>query len=203
MMRGISLVFLCIGMACAGAAAAESLILVATPQLRNPLYGRTVLVVSSFGERQHFGFIVNRPLDTSLGKIFPNHPPSQKVAKPVFLGGPTDVAAIFALVAGDEAPGEGCVSISPGLFAVFHRNTLDRVIEANPARARFFAGLVVWRPGELQHELARGAWYVLPADAQLALREPGGLWEELVVRSVRASELHSTAIRDAPAAGRR
>jgi putative transcriptional regulator len=64
------------------------------------------------------------------------------------------------------------------------------VIENEPTHARFVAGLVAWRSGELQEEIKRGAWYVLAADAALVLRKPEGLWEELV----RRAELQANGI---------
>jgi putative transcriptional regulator len=71
----------------------------------------------------------------------------------------------------------------PGLFAVIDAGTVDKVIETNADDTRFLMGLVVWRPGELQREIDIGAWYVLDSDSELALRDPKGLWEELVLRS--------------------
>ena len=60
---------------------------------------------------------------------------------------------------------------------------MDRIIESEADHARFVAGLVLWRPGELADEIEQGAWYVLEPDAQTAMRKPEGLWEELVRRS--------------------
>jgi putative transcriptional regulator len=177
---------------CAAGALSESLVLVARPELQGLVYGRTVLVVAPFGIDQHLGFIINRPTRFTLGKIFPQHAPSQKVLDPVFFGGPMDPRAIFALVARDDSPGGGCIEMMPGLFAAFDGRTVDRMIEANPDDARFVAGLVVWRPGELRYEIEQGAWYVLRSDAKLAMREPEGLWEELVRRAQRARHLHAT-----------
>ena len=54
----------------------------------------------------------------------------------------------------------------------------------------FVAGLVAWRTGELQDEVRRGAWHVLDPDATLVLRQPDGLWEELV----RRAELRANGI---------
>jgi putative AlgH/UPF0301 family transcriptional regulator len=63
---------------------------------------------------------------------------------------------------------------------------VDSIIEKEPQRARFFAGLVMWRPGELDDELKRGLWYVLEDSTDLVMRKPTeGLWEELVGRSER------------------
>jgi putative transcriptional regulator len=172
-----------------GAAAAADisrpLVLVAAPELKDPIYGRTVLVVKPFGREQHLGFIVNRPTDMTLGKMFPDHGPSQKVGDPVFLGGPVDATALFALVAQADSPGGGAIEIMPGLFAAHDAAVVDQIIETHPQDARFVAGLVVWRPGELQREIEIGAWQLMEADPGLALREPRGLWEDLVQRSER------------------
>jgi putative transcriptional regulator len=188
------LAFLLACMPLAGAAAglSGSLVLVAKPELHDPLYAKTVLVVTSFGNDQHMGFIVNRPTDFTLAKIFPEHGPSRKVLDPVFLGGPVDASAIFALVPRPESPGGDSVQIMPGLFAVIDATTVDKIIEANPEGARFVAGLVVWRPGELRHEVELGAWHVMDSDPALATRKPEGLWEELVQRMQRLRNLVRT-----------
>ena len=47
------------------------------------------------------------------------------------------------------------------------------------------AGPVAGRAGELRAEIELGAWEVLEPDAALALRNPEGLWEELVRRVQR------------------
>jgi putative transcriptional regulator len=168
------------------------LVLVAAPELRDPIYGRSVLVVKPFGREQHLGFIVNRPTDLTLGKIFPEHEPSRKVADPVFLGGPVDATAIFALVERQDNPGGNSIEIMPGLFAAHDARVVDTIIEANPDNARFLAGLVIWRPGELRRELDMGAWQTMDADPHVAVRDPQGLWEDLVQRSARPRNLLRT-----------
>ena len=62
---------------------------------------------------------------------------------------------------------------------------VDRIIETEPHHVRFFAGMVLWKPGELAEELKRGLWYSLDARSELVLKKADGLWEELVVRSER------------------
>lgn len=161
----------------------EPLILVAKPELRDAQYAATVLVVKPLGGGQHIGFIVNRPTDVALGKLFPEHGPSQKVPDPVYLGGPFEAQLIIALVQRPESPGGKSLEVAPGLFAAFDEPTVDRIIETESDHARFIAGLVAWRPGELAYEIEQGAWYVLEADAALAMRRPEGLWEELVRRA--------------------
>jgi putative transcriptional regulator len=161
----------------------EPHILVAKPELRDALYGSAILVVKPVGGDQHVGFIVNRPTTATLGKLFPDDGPSQKIIDPVYLGGPVESQLIFALVEQAESPGGNSIELLPGLYAAFDAPIVDRIIESGGDHARFVAGLVVWRPGELAEEVKRGAWYVLEPDAGLAMRKPEGLWEELVHRS--------------------
>src|SRR5918992_500893 len=99
--------------------------------------------------RGHYaGFIMNRPTPVSLAKLFPEHVPSQKIVEPVYLGGPVDSQAIFALVERDDSPGGNSVELLPGLYLAFEGPIVDSIIESGADHARFFAGLVLWRPGE-------------------------------------------------------
>jgi putative transcriptional regulator len=168
----------------------EPVILVAKRQLKDRLYGATILVARPIGQDQHIGFIVNRPSKITLGELFPQHEPSRKVPDPVFVGGPITPESIFALVKTTKNPGGRSVKLTEELFAVIDGKLVDDVIEKDAAQARFVAGLVAWRSGELQDEIKRGAWHVFDADAALVLRKPEGLWEELV----RRAELRANGI---------
>jgi putative transcriptional regulator len=162
--------------------------LVARPELHDELYGSTILVVAPIGQDHHVGFIVNRPTSITLGKVFPEDGPSQKVVEPIYIGGPYQTEAIFALVQRPDSPGGVSLELMPGLFVAVDIDTVDRIIQSEPDRARFVAGMVLWNPGELRNEVERGAWYVLEPDAGVALRKPAaGLWEELVRRSKTAA----------------
>jgi putative transcriptional regulator len=169
----------------AAADLSKPVILVAKPELRDELYGSTILVVTPLGGDQHAGFIVNRPTGVTLGRLFPEHAAAQKVIDPVYLGGPYETQAIFALVQRRDSLGAKSFEVLPGLFAAFDAAVVDRIIESEPEHARFVAGIVAWQPGELRSEVEKGVWYVLEPDAALIMRKPEGLWEELVSRSQR------------------
>ena len=169
----------------AAAPADEPVILVAKPALRDRVYGATILITKPIGNDQHIGFIVNKPTPMTLGRLFPNHEPSQKVAEPVYLGGPVSPELLFVLQQRRDSPGSRSMQVMPDLYLVLERDLVDRIIESGAPQARFFAGLVLWRPGELQSEIDRGFWYVLDAETSLVLRKSTeGMWEELVKRSL-------------------
>lgn len=162
----------------------ETVLLVAKPEFRDPFYGETILIARPIGQNRHVGFILNKPSKVSVAEAFPDHGPSKAVRGPLYLGGPAEVNAVFALVASHESPGHGSMQLSPDLFLVIAADTVDRVIETEAERARFFAGAVVWQPGELDEELRRGAWYVLEPEPDLVLpQNTKGMWQQLVQRA--------------------
>lgn len=161
----------------------EPVLLVARPEL-GEFYRSTVLFVRPMGNGRHVGFIINRPTPMTLGKLFPEHGPSQKVTNPVLLGGPVSVDSVFAVVHRQPAPGDKSIPLTDEMSLAFDSETVDRIIEQDGNAARFFVGLVVWQPGELQAELQRDYWFVMRNDSDLLFRKTtDGLWEELVQRS--------------------
>ncbi|TMH13472.1 MAG: YqgE/AlgH family protein, partial [Betaproteobacteria bacterium] len=161
----------------------ETVLLVAKRQLEDPIWGSTIVLAKPIEGGGHVGFIVNKPTKMSLAELFPEHEPSKKVADPLFLGGTVNMNLVFALVEEHGSRKDGSVRIAPDIFLAYDTKAVDRIIESESDHARFFLGLVVWRPGQLDDELDRGLWYVDQPDAKLVLRrKTDGLWEELLLR---------------------
>jgi|SRR6267378_5083648 len=164
----------------------QTVLLVAKRNLRDRLYGSSILIAKPIGDERHVGFIVNKPTNMTLGKLFPTHAPSQKVIDPVYLGGPMGPEVIFAIVKDAKSPGGRSLQLTAGVYLAYDSAVVDRIIETQPQQARFFAGMVLWAPSELDEEVRRGLWYVLDPNPELLLRKStDGLWEELVGRSER------------------
>lgn len=155
------------------------LLLVASPALQGA-YSHTALLVFPMKD-QHAGFILNRSTDVKMATVFPDHAPSAKVAEPIYFGGPEMMDSLFALVRKD--PGPGSVRVLGDLFVTAEADCLDRIIETTPNDARYFAGFVGWKPGELAKEIESGYWYVEEFDPSQAFRkDAGAMWDELVQR---------------------
>jgi putative transcriptional regulator len=183
-----SLAFLCAVLAPLGARAAPEtgapVMLVAQPELKSELFGSAILFVKPLADGGHIGFIINRPTNAKLGDLFPEDEPSKKVADPIYLGGPEGYNRVYALVDKRDSAGKDALQMMPGVFLVAEAKDIDKIIASDPEHARFFLGLVTWRPGELDDEIERGMWYVNEPDAKLVLeKKTDGLWEELVRRS--------------------
>lgn len=155
----------------------KPMLVVATPALVGPYRGTVILATPILGA--HMGVILNRPTDVKLGDLFPEHPPSAAVTDPVYLGGPDERDALFALVRG-EAPDPSAISMGPGVWLVHRGDVVDAVIAAQGDRARYFVGMVAWKPGELARELSQGMFAQRPFDpAKLFLPDTQHLYEEL------------------------
>lgn len=180
---------------------AGPVLLVANPAFDDPMWREGVLLAAPLPHGGHVGVIINRPTTATLGKLFPEDAASQKVAAPVYFGGPFMAQSVVAVVRTKESPGERAVSLADGLFLAVDAQTIDRIIEIAPDSARYYVGLVLWRPGELRQELARNLWSVRGADVRTVFRtDMKGLWDELshvsrgqVVQDLAARQILATA----------
>jgi len=162
----------------------ETVMLVAQPDVQGAIFEGTILLVKPMPDGGHIGFILNRKTTATMGELFPEDEASQKVADPLYLGGPNGYNRIFAMTGKRDTAGKDAVQIMPGVFLVSDAKEIDRVIASDPEHTRFFLGMVTWEPGQLADELDRGFWYVDQADAKVVLeKKTDGLWEELVRRS--------------------
>ena len=65
-------------------------------------------------------------------------------------------------------------------------DTIEGLLQRpEPTRGlRVYAGYAGWAPGQLQAEIERGGWHVLPADAATVFdKNPANIWPELIKRA--------------------
>ncbi len=159
-------------------------LLVATPNLKDPNFFRTVVLVVEHNEEGSAGVVLNRPSDTGL-REGPLEEWGTLAADPplVFVGGPVAPGAAVCLARTaplSQPPGWQPVIGGLGVLDLDHdvedvREGVDRV--------RLFAGYSGWGAGQLEGEIEEGSWYVLDADPEDALSaEPGGLWRFVLKR---------------------
>lgn len=154
--------------------------LVATDDLDGSPFEQTVIIAAPLPDGSHVGFIVNRPTDVTLATLFPDDDGSRKHDSPVSYGGPMLPRAVFALTSRAPDGAKSVIALMPGLVVVLDEAGVDRVIETTPNDARYFVGLIVWGPDELDQQVTAGVWDIKPADPQIVVRgKSPGLWREL------------------------
>lgn len=142
-------------------------------------FDRAVLFMVEHNEEGALGVIINRPTDTPVPEALPRW--EDRLADPgvVFEGGPVGLSSVIALALTETADDEALAPVlgMPGVFTV----DLDSdpvITQAMVTTMRFFGGYAGWAPGQLEGEIAAGAWFVVPATVgdvftatPLALRE--------------------------------
>lgn len=164
-------------------------LLVAVPgTLEDPNFRRTVVLMLEHGPNGGLGVILNRPSQTRVDEPFPGWEASAAWPPVIFVGGPVQPSMVIALA----RPRDGAqldASWQPVLDGPGAQiGTIDlrcHPVDAAPALdgVRVFAGYAGWSPGQLEHEVALGAWWVLDAHPCDAFsREPDRLWRDVLRR---------------------
>jgi putative transcriptional regulator len=169
------------------AMAVESLkgrLVVATPALPDPNFDRTVVLLLAHSEEGAAGVVLNRPSDMHVSEPLPKW--DRLAAEPavVFVGGPVGPGGAICLAVGTPAGvlGVGWTPLDIGLGTLDLEQDPDD-IGAGIEAIRVFAGYAGWGAGQLEREIAAGAWFVIPArTADVVSEEPLGLWKQVLRR---------------------
>jgi len=161
--------------------------LVATDELQDPRFIRTVVYVVHHDAGGAMGLIVNRPIgDASLADLLERLGMEGKGINGeilVHFGGPVEPAQGFVLHTTDYATG-GTQVVKDGI-AVTSQPEILRAIGTGtgPRRSLFALGYAGWSPGQLEGEIKAGAWAVVPADEALVFDEHyEKKWERAMAR---------------------
>ena len=161
--------------------------LLSMPQLTDPNFSRTVVLLCKHNSEGAFGLVVNRPLITT-GRVVVNLDPPVETDRElqVWVGGPVEPQSSWMLVGsdldlGEPAPGH---RITSGLTLSASPDLLRRLLDPNPPpRTRLIVGYSGWGPGQLEAELAESAWLMSDVDSDLIFETPPErMWEAAIRR---------------------
>ena len=176
----ISVVAVALSTAARSADLSEPMILVASTTLDGSPFERTVVLATPLRDGVHIGFIVNKPTGVKLAALFPEDAAVRGVEDSAYLGGPALVSVMFAVTRNAPESRDAAIPLMPGLFAVVEKDAIDRIIRDTPNEARYFLGMMVWKPGALEEQVGANVWEVRPANADMVLRAKSpGLWHSL------------------------
>lgn len=159
-------------------------LLVAKPALADPNFARTVVFLLAHGDQGALGLVLNRPTVTPVGGPLPEWEDLASVPGVVFVGGPVSEGTICLARVKSEVsvPNAGYLPLQGAL------GTVD--LEGGPelvapwiGNLRIFAGYAGWSAGQLEDELAEGAWWVFEAEEpDIFDPEPSTLWKRALRR---------------------
>ena len=159
-------------------------LLLSMPQLQDPNFARTVILLCDYVPEGAFGLVLNRPTDMPASNMVRLEPPMEgNNGLPLCIGGPVEPERGWILL-GEEPDDLECRTICEGVYLSTSPLLLRHVLAATPPpRARVLSGYAGWGPGQLDEELAQSAWLIGEVDLDLVFDiEPSMMWETAIRR---------------------
>lgn len=169
-------------------------LLVATPALQDPNFAQTVLLILDAGADGAMGVVLNRPSTVEVGQVLPEWQAVVDQPQVLFVGGPvaTDSALGIGLLApGGHHEGAGWRQLS-GPIGLVDLDSPVGVLAESTRGLRIFAGYAGWGVGQLEEEIAEGAWYVVPGEPDDVFADPDAIWGRVLGRQRGALAMLST-----------
>jgi putative transcriptional regulator len=165
-------------------ATATAVFLVAKPELQDPNFAHAVVLVVFPQGGGPLGVILNRPLKITLKDSFPDDARLKSRTDPLFFGGPVRIDGLLFLFRRDSALGNA-FPVVDDLYLSGDGELLDQLLAKQGGGVQqFFLGYAGWTSSQLDFEIAQGAWYVVPADADTVLKaDPHTLWRDMLLRA--------------------
>ena len=174
----------------ADTALANGVFLVAKPDLLDPNFRETVVLITQpeVGGGP-IGVIINRPLGARLSEIYPRASGIPVQFDALYSGGPVQRGRVFYILRSTERP-EYSLPVLKDVYLSGDRGLLEKIAhgELKVPAFRAYLGYTGWAPRQLQAEIAAGGWYVVEADADTIFSsDPGAIWPELIKRATTRS----------------
>jgi putative transcriptional regulator len=158
-----------------GPATLTGQLLVASPNIEDPRFQRTVILIVRHNKDGAFGIIINRPagevpLAGLLEALGEKDAAVQGTVK-VFAGGPLQPAAGF-IIHTPEYSRPGTVAVNGSLSVTSNKEIFHDIAQNTGPRKTIVAfGYAGWGANQLEAEMARKDWYTATADSGLVFDE--------------------------------
>jgi putative transcriptional regulator len=172
--------------------------LVATPDLIDPIFQRSVILMLPQVEVPLVaGLIINKPTTIAAHKLFPDAPALKKSIDTVYFGGPVD-PEVPSLILRAAQPSPKAIRLFDDVYVSTDPASIGELLKDSRRSkgARIFLGRAQWTEDQLHAELLRGSWYIAQANAEMVLSpDPERVWRMLVDRA-QLQEVDATGARE-------
>ncbi len=173
----------------------EGHLLIASAELRDPNFSRSVVLLIRHNDEGAFGLILNRPTTTKIkdvwGKISQSPCNSDEL---LHLGGPVQ-GPLMAIHRNEEIAG---LEILPGVLFTTESTDLEKLLAQSDATVKFYVGYAGWSPGQLEAELAQDSWLTTPAQGEQIFTAGEEMWELVTRRAAGSALLRALGIKPLP-----
>jgi putative transcriptional regulator len=159
-------------------------LLVSMPQMLDPNFSRTVILLAEYGAHGAFGLVLNRRMPEPAHAIVTADEPIEIHPKMhLFTGGPVEPTRAWILTAKAELDPEA-LEVQSGVYLSASPTVVRQTLEASPDPAvRMIVGYSGWGAGQLDTELAESSWLMAPVEPDLIFSTPvDDMWATAIRR---------------------
>lgn len=155
-------------------------VLIAEPFLYGDYFSRSVVIMVAYSKKGTVGFILNKKIDFSIQKVFPEFPDFEAN---VYLGGPVSPDSLFFIHKyGHLLPGS--IHVLGNIFWGGDFDILKTLIadkQIKPDDIHFYLGYSGWDAGQLEDELKENSWLVADIEEDIIMKDANQFaWNEFV-----------------------
>lgn len=164
---------------------ANGIFLVAREGMRDSNFRESVVLVTKPKVGGPFGVIINRPLELRLSDIFLEFESLKNRKDVLYFGGPVKPEGfVFLVRSANHLP--RAMSVLKDVYFTGDTDVIEKLLHRpNPTEGlRIYVGYSGWGPGQLQREISRGDWLIVPATAETVFADdPTKIWPKLIKRA--------------------
>jgi putative transcriptional regulator len=157
-------------------------LLVASRYLGDPQFAKTVILLVHYDAQGVLGLMLNRRTKVPLSRALQNLKAAKDRSDAVYVGGPVEMEAVFALLKSQAKP-EEAEHVFDGVYLIAAKPLFEQTLSARPDASVFhvYLGYAGWSEEQLRQEVGLGAWFVFPAEARTVFNaDPDSLWPEMI-----------------------
>ena len=159
-------------------------LLVSMPQMVDPNFSRSVILLAEYGPNGAFGLVVNRQMAEPAAEVVRAEPPLPiRPDVHLFVGGPVEPTRAWVLLADKNLDGDA-MEVAEGVYLSASPELIRHTLGSEPdPSVRIVVGYAGWAAGQLDVELAESSWLMAPVQPDLIFSIPlASMWETAIRR---------------------
>jgi putative transcriptional regulator len=164
----------------------QGMLLVGKRGIKDPRFQQAVILLAVHGPQGTLGLIINKPTNIPLSRAVPYLEGIDKIGHSLFFGGPVAPNQI-SFLAHSKEPLPDAKHIIGEVYFSFHLNALEQALQSEHSYhgLKVYQGHAGWAPSQLQTEISRGDWYLVPMESKfLFYQDAREIWSDLIKRFV-------------------
>jgi putative transcriptional regulator len=150
--------------------------LVASPNIHQTPFQKTVVYVLQHNRSGTFGVVLNRPANQKIKRTWQQLSGANFGESSIVQGGPIG-GPVFAIHS-EASLGE--MEMPGGIFVSAETAKINELSRLDESTYRIVFGVAGWQAGQLDAEINNGKWLKLSAEPQHVFDEPELMWENFV-----------------------